>query len=120
MIPVGEKTVTPAKGSALYRNEGQHMGSMIPFADPMWMQDWYSPYYNESHFRLAKYCREFVDAEVAPNVETWEENLGVTPEIYKRFGELGLLALEHAPGIYQYLPPNFPRPVGLKDNEIGW
>jgi len=82
------------------------------------LKDWYSPYYKESHFRLAKFCRNFVDNEVAPNVEMWEENLGVTPEIYKRYGDHGLLALEHAPGVYKYLPPDFPRPVGLKDDEI--
>lgn len=31
-----------AKGK-LFRGEGQHFGDMLPFADPMWMQDWYSP-----------------------------------------------------------------------------
>ncbi|KAJ3340615.1 hypothetical protein HDU93_006730 [Gonapodya sp. JEL0774] len=114
-----DKTVVEGKGelkkTKLHRKEGQFFGDLVPFSEDAGLAP---PFYKDSHFRLAKYLREFVDKEFAPNIFEWEEAGGVTPAIYKRFGELGLLALEHAPAIYKELPSNFPRVAGLKDEEI--
>lgn len=46
--------------------------SEIPSADPAWHHRQDHPYYKPSHYRLQRFVREYVDAEIAPNVEDWE------------------------------------------------
>lgn len=53
--------------------------SKIPFADPSWHTDRSHPYYSDSHRRLQKFIRSYVDSEIAPNVEQWEKQ-GFVPE----------------------------------------
>lgn len=53
--------------------------SPIPFADPPWHSSKEHPYYKDSHRRLQKYVREYVDKEISPNVEEWERQ-GYVPE----------------------------------------
>lgn len=53
--------------------------STIPFADPLWLNRGYSPYYNDSHRRLQKEVREYVDTYIAPFCEEWEKQ-GVLPQ----------------------------------------
>ncbi|KXS12299.1 acyl-CoA dehydrogenase [Gonapodya prolifera JEL478] len=113
----------PSKVTKLHRgvdkagNKLDFMGTMVPIADPMWMQDYYSPYYNASHFRLARALRAFAD-EVEPEAATWDEVEGSPASHYTRVGQLGILAFEFAPAIYKWLPKDFPRVAGLKDEEI--
>lgn len=45
----------------------------MPFGDPSWYQDWYSPYYNESHKRFRSAVREFVEKEIMPFTHEWDE-----------------------------------------------
>ena len=94
------------------------MGEMLPFADPMWMQDWYNPYYNKTHFAVAKHLREKIEEHLMPQADEWDEGKWLPAEVYKNWGEMGLLAFEQAPEVYKYLPANFPRVPGVKDNEI--
>ena len=50
-----------------------------------------SPYYNESHRKLAKYLREFCNKTFAQDGQKWEE-LGFVPkEIYIKCAEVGFL-----------------------------
>lgn len=53
--------------------------SNIPSADPSWHTDKNHPYYKDSHRKLQRFIREYIDAEVAPNVEQWEKQ-GFVPE----------------------------------------
>lgn len=46
--------------------------SEIPSADPAWHHRQDHSYYKPSHYRLQRFVREYVDAEIAPNVEDWE------------------------------------------------
>ena len=46
--------------------------SEIPGADPAWHHQQDHPYYKPSHHKLQRFVREYVDAEIAPNVEDWE------------------------------------------------
>lgn len=55
--------------------------STVPFADPLWLNRYYSPYYNESHRRLQKEVREYVDTHIAPFCEEWEKQGFVPPEV---------------------------------------
>ncbi len=94
---------------------------MVPFVDPLWMQDWYSPYYGESHMRLARWMRDLMETEVFPYADEWEEAGEVPSHVYRRFAELGVVALHFAPDfpeIYDILPKGWPIPAGLKREEI--
>ena len=50
-----------------------------------------TPYYNASHARLRALVRRFVDAELTPNIEAWEEAEGVPREIFRKAYEAGVL-----------------------------
>lgn len=113
-----DSTPSPASSNRLFRGEGQHYGDLFPFADPMWMQDWYSPYYNESHFRMAEFGRKVCETILEPNADKWEENQDTPDSAYEQWSQLGLTAFTHAPEVYEYLRPDFPIPCGLKPNEI--
>lgn len=115
----------PAKVSRLHRprdsSQIDSMSSMLPFADPNWQSDWYSPFHNESHFKLARYLRHFYEEEVFPYAEEWEEKGEVPHAIYQRVCQLGIVALHFAPdfpNLYDLLPAGFPIPCGLKPNEL--
>ena len=56
--------------------------SSVPFADPPWHQTGSnSPYYNESHKRLQREVREYVDEFVLPYAEDWEREGSVPEEV---------------------------------------
>lgn len=55
--------------------------SNVPFADPLWLNRHYSPYYNDSHRKLQKEVREYVDEHIAPFCEEWEKQGFVPPEV---------------------------------------
>ncbi|KAL9630208.1 MAG: hypothetical protein Q9164_006536 [Protoblastenia rupestris] len=67
-------------------------GSLIPYADPSWYQSYHSPYFNLTHAALRAEVREWVDAEIEPNVTEWDEARKVPDTIYKQMGERGYLA----------------------------
>jgi alkylation response protein AidB-like acyl-CoA dehydrogenase len=55
----------------------------------------YDPYFTEEHQELRKTIRKFVEKEVIPFVEAWEEE-GIFPrDIVKRMGDLGFLGLRY-------------------------
>ncbi|KAI9007850.1 putative medium-chain specific acyl-CoA dehydrogenase [Hyaloraphidium curvatum] len=97
------------------------MGALLPFDDPAWMQDWFSPYHSASHFALARFVRAFMEEEILPHVEDWEEAGEVPDAVFGRFAELGLVALHFAPDdpeVYDLLPEGFPIPAGLRRGDI--
>lgn len=48
-------------------------GSSVPFAEPPDLQGQLSPYYGEAHRRWRRQCRDFVEQELMPHVDEWEE-----------------------------------------------
>jgi len=48
-------------------------GSDVPFAEPLDLQGQFSPYYGEQHRRWRARCREFVEADLLPHVDKWDE-----------------------------------------------
>lgn len=50
-----------------------------------------SPYMNESHEAWRDQLRRFVDAEIMPNVEAWEEAGDVPLELFKKAADIGIL-----------------------------
>ena len=53
---------------------------------------YHSPYFNLTHAALRAEVREWVDAEIEPNVTEWDEARKVPDTIYKQMGERGYLA----------------------------
>jgi hypothetical protein len=55
--------------------------SYTPFADPVWLNRGYSPYFTDSHRRLQKQTRKYVDDEISPFCEEWEKQGFVPAEV---------------------------------------
>lgn len=55
----------------------------------------YRPYFTEEHDELRKVVRRFVEKEVAPYVNEWEQQGAFPLEILKRMGDLGFLGLKY-------------------------
>ncbi|MBO0687445.1 MAG: acyl-CoA dehydrogenase family protein, partial [Candidatus Dormibacteraeota bacterium] len=53
-------------------------------------------YFTDAHEELREHIRRFLQREVAPHLEEWEETT-FPDSIMKRFGELGFLGLRHPP-----------------------
>jgi alkylation response protein AidB-like acyl-CoA dehydrogenase len=55
----------------------------------------YEPYFTEEHDQLRTVIRSFVEKEIAPFVEEWEEQGEFPRSVFTRMGELGLLGLHY-------------------------
>jgi acyl-CoA dehydrogenase len=55
------------------------------------------PSFTDEHEMLRRTVRAFVEKEVAPQVDAWEEDGRIPREFWRRLGELGLLGLEFPP-----------------------
>jgi acyl-CoA dehydrogenase len=52
-----------------------------------------SPHYNESHEAFRTTLRRFVEQEIAPFVDAWDEAEGFPRDLYRKAAEVGLLGL---------------------------
>ncbi|CAP95841.1 hypothetical protein E8E15_010341 [Penicillium rubens] len=77
--------------------------SNVPFADPLWLNRKHSPYYKDSHRKLQKEVRQYVDEHISPFCEEWEKQGFVPPEAQKRHAELGYTAVASFPLAADYL-----------------
>ena len=50
-------------------------------------------YYNEQHLEFAKSIRRFVEKEISPFINEWDENETFPRELYKKAADIGLLGL---------------------------
>jgi acyl-CoA dehydrogenase len=55
------------------------------------------PTFTDEHEMLRRTVRSFVEKEVVPHVDTWEEAGRIPRAFWRRLGELGLLGLEFPP-----------------------
>ena len=76
-------------------NKTNRFGEQIPFCEPYWYQGFHSPYYRESHMRLRKQVRDFVEKELKPNMDEWIASRTGYPAkvLHRRAYELGLAGL---------------------------
>ncbi|KAF9585682.1 hypothetical protein BGW38_001235 [Lunasporangiospora selenospora] len=77
---------------AASEDDERQFGEMIPFGDPSWYQDWDSPYYKDSHRRLRRALRTFVDTEIMPFVHEWDEAKQVPMFLFSKCADMGILA----------------------------
>ena len=67
-------------------------GSQTPFAGPSWYDERNpSPYYGPAHKRFRNAMRKFVDEEVIPHVDEWEEKNAIPDAAFAKASEVGLL-----------------------------
>jgi len=52
-----------------------------------------SPYYDESHEAVAQSVRRFVEREVAPHIDAWEEARELPRELHRKAADAGILGL---------------------------
>lgn len=74
--------------------------SQMPYGEPLWLTPIFkSPYYSESHRKLRKAMRTFVDSEIKP--EAQEKELSgecISQELIDRMAETNILAMRLGPG----------------------
>ncbi|KAL4939242.1 hypothetical protein BDV06DRAFT_214462 [Aspergillus oleicola] len=101
--------MSPAKSSTR-NNRGvvEPFGSYAPFAEPAWYNALASPYYNDSHRALRKYVREYIEANIEPYADQWEEDGVVPAEASLSWIRAGL--------IFQDLPPQYRNGIPLPCN----
>ncbi len=54
-----------------------------------------SYYFNEEHQIFREGLRAFLDKEVKPNIDKWEEERRIPKELWKKFGDMGYLGLNY-------------------------
>ncbi|KAK6530188.1 hypothetical protein TWF694_003555 [Orbilia ellipsospora] len=62
----------------------------IPFSEPPYLMGLPSPYYNESHYRWQKACREFISTQFA-DVLSWEASGSVPSTLFQNFAKANML-----------------------------
>jgi len=65
----------------------------VPFAEPAWYRGVPTPYYNENHAAFRNKCREFIDTEIIPFCDDWDEAGGFpVEELRIKAAKAGVLA----------------------------
>lgn len=74
--------------------------SPVPYAEPLWLTPIFkSPYYTESHRKLQRATREFVDKHVYPEAQEKEaDGTYISQELVDRMAETNMLAMRLGPG----------------------
>ncbi|KAF7177603.1 hypothetical protein CNMCM7691_005932 [Aspergillus felis] len=103
LYPQPTPTAVYSTISKLLANNMSSTASNTPFADPLWLNRPYSPYYTASHRRLQREVRDYVDTHIAPFCEEWEQHGSVPVEVQTRHAELGYTAVAAFPLAKDYL-----------------
>jgi alkylation response protein AidB-like acyl-CoA dehydrogenase len=91
-------TIEGEKPEIIEQNPGDL--STVPYAEPLWLRpEFKSPYYNDSHRKLQKALRLFVDKSITPEAEAKEaDGTYVSQELIDKMAETNLLAMRLGPG----------------------
>jgi len=66
-------------------------GSLVPYCEPSWYQDWTSPYYTDAHRRLRTAVRAFVEKEISPFCGTWDTMKKIPRKLFAKAGKAHIL-----------------------------
>ena len=74
--------------------------SQVPYAEPLWLAPQFkNPYYNDSHYRLQKAMRKFVETHMKPEAEEKEKSGEyISQELIDKMAEANILAMRMGPG----------------------
>ncbi|CAK7236407.1 hypothetical protein SBRCBS47491_009626 [Sporothrix bragantina] len=73
----------------------------VPFSEPPWLMGLPSPYYNESHRKWQRACRDFIGEHLLPHALDWENDGKVPEHVFRVFSEHNMLI------------PNLPAPLPI-------
>ena len=62
-------------------------------AEPYWYRGFYSPYYNDLHRKFRLKVRNFVEKNIIPYVEEWDENGTYPKELHEKAYNAGILSI---------------------------
>lgn len=96
--------------------------SKVPFSESSYWLGYRSPYYKESHVRMRKAIREFLE-NVTHKDALAKEEAGEEPgiDLYQKLGKFGYLTARIGPGQYlKLLPKGFTLPGGVKPEEFDY
>eukprot|EP00916_Digyalum_oweni_P007468 GHVL01012618.1.p1 GENE.GHVL01012618.1~~GHVL01012618.1.p1 ORF type:complete len:520 (+),score=86.62 GHVL01012618.1:57-1616(+) len=94
----------------------KYFGDLIPFGDPSWYQGWNSPYYNESHKKFRNACRDWIETNIMPYVQQWDEARKIPLELFKKAGDFGMLTCSAGPAFVAGATRQLPG--GIKPDEF--
>jgi alkylation response protein AidB-like acyl-CoA dehydrogenase len=74
--------------------------SQVPYAEPQWLTPAFaSPYFNNSHRKLQRTLRKFVDEHVIPEAQEKEKDgTFISQELIDKMADNNLLAMRLGPG----------------------
>ena len=83
--------------------------SLVPYAEPLWLSPVFkNPYFNESHHRLQRAARQFVDLHLAPEaIEKERTGEHISQELIDKMSEAGVLHMRLGPGKHLHGVPMF-------------
>jgi alkylation response protein AidB-like acyl-CoA dehydrogenase len=73
------------------------------YSDPLYITRGASPYYRESHYRLQRELRAYVDTQFSPFCEEWETKGKIPDEVLIQHAKLGYAAVSVYPLATGYL-----------------
>ncbi|KAI1622470.1 acyl-CoA dehydrogenase [Exophiala viscosa] len=93
--------------------------SSVPYAEPLWLAPAFkSPYYNESHHKLQRAFRKFVDADVYPEAQAKEaDGTYISQELVDKMAANNSLAMRLGPGKHL---AGLTLPGGVKGEEFDY
>lgn len=91
-------TVAGEKPQVLTQQPGEL--SVVPYAEPLWLAPHFkNPYYNDSHRRLQRALREFVDRHLFAEAQECEASgRHISQEMIEHMSRLGILHMRLGPG----------------------
>ncbi|KAJ3241882.1 hypothetical protein HDU81_009744 [Chytriomyces hyalinus] len=93
--------------------------SKVPYAESSFWMGSKSPYYNESHIAFRKAVRTFIDQELRPHAQEYEDQGGkIDVELFQKMGRFGLLASRIGPGPHLKFVPSLP--AGIKPEQFDY
>ncbi|OAL44491.1 acyl-CoA dehydrogenase [Pyrenochaeta sp. DS3sAY3a] len=66
-------------------------GSTTPYAEAPWARGGPSPYYNDSHRRLRKAMRDWMEEKIIPFSSEWEEAADIPDSVFREAAAAGVL-----------------------------
>jgi len=85
--------------------EKNEFGEQVPWGDPSWYRGWNSPFYSASHVAYRAKVREFVEAEIEPYCNEWDEAKQVPDDLLAKAFRAQVL-----PALVGYWPTEYVGP----------
>ncbi|KAH8804877.1 acyl-CoA dehydrogenase/oxidase [Xylogone sp. PMI_703] len=89
---------------------------IVPFSDPQWHYTPNHPFYKESHRKLQRWVRQYVETNIIPHAEEWEAKGYIPEEAFKRHAQLGFLVASCYPIPHGHIA-GIQLPAGIDEHE---